>query len=258
MCGINWTTALEYLKVALSWPPLLTIFLFWFVRRFSQKIAELIDKIRLAEFGGSKFTFEGAAKQQEAALPPALLPQTEPAPVVPPNTDHTQGTGKATANISMPMPTVHANGGPTINFKYSQRAKHLYPSTDPEPFVQWMHLNPGPAFDDYIDKVLQLNYERTFNMIFGTQVQVLESLNDPTLHGPSPSAMFVPHYERHLSLTGRSDRNFNDYLAFLVARNLVQNVGTPEGPLYQIAPAGKEFLGHIKQYYPLQWNSKAY
>lgn len=248
MWGIDWAMSLEYLKVIFSWPPVLALFLYWFVRRFTEQISDLIGKIKGFKLpGGSEVMLAEKEQQQENALPPRI---DFPGP------SDQQEIGKGHVDLSIPSPTLEAHDGPPINVAHFERAKGLYPTVDPVPVAKWMHENPGPAFEDYVDKVFQLHCERTFNIIFGTQVQVLEFLGNPTLTSPSPSATLVPLYERHTALTGRSERTLSEFLGFLVVRGLVENVGTVEGPLYRITQAGREFLQHIKQYYPLQWNSK--
>lgn len=241
---------LEYAKVTFSWPPVIAVFLFWFVRRFSGQIADLIDKIKSVKLpGGSEVMISEKELQQEMAAPAGFdFPRTSEEDI----------GGKGQADLSSPAQKLEAQEGPSPNFAYSGRARKLYPTIDPDPVVKWMHENPGPAFEEYLDKVFQLHCERTFNMIFGTQVQVLEYLNSPTLTGTSPAATFVPFYDRHVLLTTRTERTLLDYLGFLVARGLVENVGPPEGPLYRISEAGRQFLQYIKQFYPLQWSSKVY
>lgn len=251
MCEINWTILLEYFKVFFSWPPVLALFLYWFVRRFTSQISELIGKIRGVRLpGGSEVLLSEAERQQETAIPPHIE--------LPGSNTKVQEVGIGHANLTAPMGTLNAHGTSASNDTYSDRAKGLFPDVDPASVVEWMRINPGPAFDDYIDKIFQLHCERTFGIIFGTQVHVLELLNESNQTQPSSSASLVPMYERHIELTGKSDRSLYDFLGFLTVRGLLRNVGTLEGPLYEITQAGKEFLDHIKRYYPLHWNSKAF
>jgi hypothetical protein len=251
MCEINWTIMLEYFKVFFSWPPVLALFLFWFVRRFTIQISGLISKIKGVKLpGGSEVLLSEAERQQETAKPPNIE--------LPGSTKNIQEIKTANTDLIAHSPTLDAHATSDANETYSDRAKGLFPDVDPAPVVAWMGRNPGPAFDDYIDKIFQLHCERTFGIIFGTQVQVLEVLGESNQTQPIPSASLVPMYERHIELTGKSDRSLNDFVGFLTVRGLLLNVGTLEGPLYEITQAGKEFLDHIKRYYPLHWSSRAF
>lgn len=250
MCEVDWAMLLEYLKVLFSWPPVLAVLLYWFIKRFTEQISALISKIKGFKLpGGSEVTLSEIEQQQEIALPPTLDFPGLGIPVE---------TSNGHADLLAPNATMEAQGGPSIDFSYMARTQALYPNVDPDAAVRWMHHNPGPALDDYIDKTFQLHCERTFNIIFGTQVLVLVFLDNPALTSASPAADLVSLYERHLELTSGSGRSLNDFLEFLVIRSLVVNIGPPEGPLYLITKAGSEFLRHIKQYYPLQWNTKEF
>lgn len=249
MRQIDWAMLLEYLKLFFSWPPMLAILLFWFVRRFTTEISALIGKIKGIKLpGGSEVTLNEKQQQQEEASPPALDF---------PGSTETMGTVTGHVNASLAI-TAEAHGEVPVNKAYSPRISALYPAVNLELILDYMHLNPGPALDDYVDKVFQLHCERTFNIIFGTQVSALVFLDNPTLASPVPAASLVPLYERHRELVGRSDRSLNEFIGFLTGQGLIENVGTTEGPLYQITAAGREFLQHIQRHYPLMWNKKEF
>jgi hypothetical protein len=252
MYQIDWALFLEYLKVAFSWPPVIGALLIWFVRRFTVQISKLLDRIKGLKLpGGSEVILNEIEKQQEVASPPELLF---------PRTDATPGIGHA--DLTAPMPTLEASGHSGLtpfNKIYSDRVRALYPAIDADAVVEWMHANPGPSLDDYVDKVFQLQCERTFNIIFGTQVHALVYLDNPTLTSPAPGAAFTALYARHVELTGGTPgRQLSEFMNFLVTSGLVRNVGTAEGPLYQITENGRQFLAYIRQYYPFQWNEKPF
>jgi hypothetical protein len=252
MCRIDWSLLLEYLKVIFSWPPVLAMLLIWFVRRFNVQISKLLDRIKGVKLpGGSELILIEIEKQQEAATPPDLFPSAA----------DSSTSGAGSADLTVPMATLEAHGhaSPTPNRAYSGRVGALYPSVNADAVVEWMHLNPGPSLDDYVDKVFQLQCERTFNIIFGTQVLVLAYLENPVLTEPLPGSALAPLFARHVELTGGTPgRQFSDFLGFLVNSGYIQNVGTAEGPLYQITASGREFLKYIRQYYPLVWNEKPF
>jgi hypothetical protein len=244
MCEVDWAMVLEYLKVFFSWPPVLALLLTFFILLFKRQIDIFISRITELKFPGGSATLKDKEQQQEAASSPEAIfpgPDSALAPI----------TGQGSNTVAMV-------GGDAINRSYSNRVKALFPAVQPEPIIEWMHLNPGPSFEDYVDKIFQLTCERTFNMIFGTQVQVLIFLTNPTLDGPIPAAPLVPLFEQHRKLIGTSDRPFSEFIGFLLTRDLIKNVGPEDGPLYQITGAGREFLAHIKQYYPFLWNTKVY
>ncbi len=253
MCQIDWNLVLEYLKVVLSWPPVTALLLVLFVRRFSSELSKLIDRVRGLKLpGGSEVVLNEIEQQQEFATPPSLLF---------PSAAESSTPRRMHADLTAPSPTLemagHADG--FVDRTYTDRVRALYPAVNADAVVEWLHFNPGPSLDDYVDKVFQLQSERTFNIIFGTQILALVLMDDPARAGPVPGADFASLYSRHVELTGGSPgRLLSEFLGFLVVSGLAQNVGTVEGPLYQITENGREFLLYIRSHYPLQWNEKPF
>lgn len=233
MCYIDWPLVLEYLKVVLSWPPLALIGVLVFLWRFGDHFAKLIDRIKEIKYPGGSATLE-AAQQVEST--------------------------KGLADVSLPGPAAleHQPANAAIDRSFpADLVPLLPPNSHVEMAIEWAHRNPGPSVKDYVLQMLGYKGERTFNFIFGTQVDLLEYLR--TSPGGHTLADLVPFYDKHvLLLDGNAERTIYDYLLFLQNWALIANSGPPDGPLYELAPFGKWFLDYIKQFYSLQWNKRAW
>lgn len=76
MCAADWTMILEYLKVFLSWPPIVAACFCFFVWIFRKPLSVVIEKIRSVSFGGSGV----AVQAQEAAPEEVTKPQAAAVP----------------------------------------------------------------------------------------------------------------------------------------------------------------------------------
>jgi hypothetical protein len=257
MCDVDWSMLLEYVKVVLAWPPLAFVGGLLFVWHVRVDIAKLIARVEKVKAGSVEATM-GAAQQAQAAkventfpLPgegpgeASGAPETEP-PVAP--QAHAQPQEAQNAH-ALPEPT---------DWTITEEAQNLAPQVpggDLQVVAQWVHKNPGPTVRDFIMVNAALRAERCFNLIFGTQVVVLEYLR--LAPGTHNMADLLPFHERHVALIAATQPvAVPVYLAFLLNQGLMENVGPPDGPLYRITRFGEHFLEYIKQFYPLMWNKR--
>lgn len=100
-----------------------------------------------------------------------------------------------------------------------------------------------------------LQAERCFNLIFGTQVELLEYLR--LMPGEHLTVDLLSFHEKHLSLVDTPQPlTVPDYLEFLLKQGLMENVGPVGGPKFRLTKFGEHFLVYIKQYYPFIWNQR--
>lgn len=235
MCVINWVLLLDFIKVLLSWPPVIGVLAITFFVMFREKIGSFIDDVEELGMGGAK-----VQRQVSIPLPELKLPGATDADAVP----------------VPPQAGVQQPGPP--NRTVSQESRDLMgPDFNFEPAIDFMLQEPGRAIDEFIEQAFIANSERAFANIFGTQVQALEYLNNVGMPVPMPDILpfFQAHLERGKHLT--EPHNIESFTGFLENVGFIKNVGASDGPLLQITPRGKRFLAYIKQFYPNTWNTQS-
>jgi hypothetical protein len=240
LCTVDWTVLLEYVKTAVSWPPIVLFIVLYLARKFEANIRLMLDRIRGIKFAGAEASM-AAEQELERGQPITDLPGPDGNP---------PGTAIA---VAAPAAEAGAQAAPPVpNRHYSEDLVALVGSTaNIEAAIDWVLANPGPTVEDYVKLNFRSNSERIFNIVFGTQVLCTEYLaNDPK---PHPTTDLLPFFNRHVELGGKADQLFG-WIAFMTSQGLIANVGPAEGPLYQITEVGRRFLAYIKQHYPLRWN----
>ena len=236
MCEIQWLTLLEYFKVLLSWPPLLFCGGLLVIKRFDKNIRELIDRVKSIGYPGGTATLSEVAQKTEASSPSNIeLPGADAPPIA------QQHPHQANEVVDRTFPPDLAA---------------LLPNADINAAIEYARLNPGPVVRDYVDLAMRAGFERTFNLIFGTQARLLDFLR--TSGGARPIPDVAPFFDEHKRLTGNENAALLDYMHFLLTQGLVENVGPAEGPLFRITDIGGRFLDYIKQYYGLRWDKQAF
>jgi hypothetical protein len=241
MCVVDWAMLLEYLKVLFSWPPMLAGVLIWFIQKYNTQISNLLIKIKGIELpNGTKVVLAEIEQKQDTATTPEIsLIEGE--------------QGAVNAGPQQAEPPFAGTAG-EVNRTVTLRVVELYPDIVPATLMDFMEKNPGPALSDYVDKVFQLHCERTYNIIFGTQIDVLSYLESVKIAGPAPISALVEMFNRHQALTQRTDRSMSDFLDFLEIKTFIHKVGIEGSTHYEITVAGTEFLAHIKANYPERWD----
>lgn len=256
MYEVNWLVLLEYVKVALSWPPLVFIGVMVCLWRFQAEIARVIA--RLEKFkAGSVEAVIGAAQQAQAAKVETTFPLPGEGPgesLAPPVPAAVHQAPQEQPGQLMPQGDAQE---PAFDWTIAEEAISLAPAgVDLNAVAHWVHRNPGPTVRDFVMTNSSLKAERCFNLIFGTQVDLLEYLR--LSPGSHPLGDLMPFHEKHVALVAAPQPvAIHAYLAFLLNQGLMENVGPPEGPLYRLTRGGDWVLGYIKQFYPLVWNKRA-
>ncbi len=254
MCEINWLLLLDFIKVLLSWPPVIGLLAITFMLMFRARIEAFIDDVEEVGMGGAKLlkgqrqaTLQPTAFKlpgdTETESPPAAQ-QTPPAPDPQP----AQQPPSEQENLQPPEPP---------NRTVSQESRDLMQSTaDFDAAIDYMLKEPGRALDEYIEQTFVAGSERAFAHIYGTQIQALEYLNSVGV--PVPLTDLLPFFQTHLERSKHlsEPNNLEAFTGFLENNSLIKNAGTPDGPLLQITHRGKRFLAYIKQFYPTTWNTQ--
>jgi hypothetical protein len=203
----NWHLILDYISV-LKWPVLVLIVLYFGRKRIPIIITELMKKDNVSAKlpGGSSLTFSNN-KQEPPSGQTIASAQIE---------EHAEEVQEGTAAISEPPATPPANDADA----YQELTNRLTVSE------------------------IQLEFERLWRMIFGTQLEVLLRLKQQT-NGLSLlrlDYLFQEHLRR-LTSAGQPPLYANAYnwISWLEQYGLVQ----PENGVYKLTPAGEIFLTYL-------------
>lgn len=204
-CFIDWTMTLEFVKVFLSWPPVVLIILVTFFCMFKGSILSLVERIKEIELPQTKITVDTGSKQQLVSkAEEELLPQ------------------------------------------------ELVGDPQAENAIAFVKSDPIKTVILYKELFKNFNFERVFNMIFGTQIELLEYLRIRE-HENSDVAELIPFYEKCIKISSFKEIPFSDYLNFLFSFHLIQK---NEDQSVSITSHGLEFLSYIKTNYAYVWNKR--
>ncbi len=188
-CLANWPLVLEYLKVLLSWPPIVLLLALLFAKRLQTPVVDLLARVRKWKSFGVEA--ELADQQVVAAKMPAA-----------------EAEDLLTHNSSDPV---------------RARAEIL--------------------------RIWQLfNFERWFNVIYGSQIRLLEHLRLLGAVG-APVAELDPFYDEHLSLAKEHAAAKDNFLGFLKHTGVIEFFADGDTTKVRISNLGNMFLTHIRQSY---------
>lgn len=203
----NWRLILDYIS-ALKWPALVLIVLYFGRKRIPTIITELLkkDKVSATLPGGSSFTFSN--NQQE---PPSG--QTIASTQI---EEHAEEVQEGTVSITEPPATTSTNDADA----YRELTNRLTVAE------------------------IQLEFERIWRMIFGTQIEVLLRLKQQTggLSLMRLEYLFQEHLRR-LTSVGQPPvyANALNWVSWLEQYSLIQQ----ESGVYKLTPAGEIFLTYL-------------
>jgi len=231
MCTINWLFLLEYFKVLLSWPPIALVIAIIAIVRFNNSIQGLLNRINEGSFMGGSFKATPQADQQFSESV---------------NSKNDLGLGAISANES------HAI--------YSEHGK-LPPELIGDPLaikaIQFVKDNPIQTVVEYKNLSKFYGFERTFNLIYGTQISLLDMLSK-TPDKVFNQAELMTFYYLHQGLANNPKYLIEDFFNFPVKFGLLNAFGPPDSRSFQITYLGQDFLSYIKSNYQLIWNTRAF
>lgn len=101
------------------------------------------------------------------------------------------------------------------------------------------------------------NFERYFNVIFGTQMRLLEHLRKMGQTGEQVTEL-ERFYTEHQTLAGESQSTQESYIAFLKQTELIEFFVDGDVPKARISETGIMFLAYILQTYGLSAGNRLY
>lgn len=140
----------------------------------------------------------------------------------------------------------------------SEQRKEAQDVPQPQPDVeQYIRENPKEVVHEYLRAVNGYRFERAYNLIYGTQLDLLEHLSTVGKEG-EPYVNLVPFYNEFVKRSNLSGTQMADYLGFLRDMHFIQYSGPENHLRVQITPLGIDFLTYIKGQYSAFYKFKPY
>ena len=111
------------------------------------------------------------------------------------------------------------------------------------------------VINEYIKLFNRYQFERTFNIIFGTQIDLLEHLLIKGTSGERYIGLRY-FYDECIRRTGLFSYKMEEYIGFLKSMGYVEYVGEGYQMIVKITEYGRNFLSYIKEQYPRKYRYK--
>jgi len=231
MCEFNWLLLLDYLKVLLSWPPMALVIALVFLYRFKLAIEGLLARVTEGELFGQKIKAAAPSQSLESTSADDYLTKiVESRP---------QSNAQSVEAVVEPLPA------------------ELADEPDAQSAIKWVKENPVQTVVEYKKLMLHITFERIFNMIYGTQISLLEFLASRPADS-IPITQLAKFHMEHLSKVSSSHYQEQDYMNFLVINGVINVSPLADQLGYSITQHGIQFLAYIKAMYPLVWFQRLY
>jgi len=224
-CYANWPLVLEYLKVLLSWPPIVLILVIALMPKFVEPVATKIRALIKAKAAGTEWEF--AQESQKVEPPPVAGQLGMPQGDEPGQPDQEQGSNASAVD---PIPNQAPNEDPLAEIV----------------------TNPEKARAEILKWWTVAASEQTFSVVYGTQIAMLHHLRLKASQGIGEAEdnllqFYSAHKERAAEAALPAAATWNDYLGFMTQVGLVRRDIIEGVPTVRIQPFGAAFLGYIVQ-----------
>lgn len=123
----------------------------------------------------------------------------------------------------------------------------IQPQTE-DALLDWVRQNPQQVVTDYQRLFNGYWFERALNLIFGTQIDVLEHLEECGDPGEKYINL-IPYFQKYVQRSGHTKRQMADYLGFLRDMRFLEYV-VHDGEQYaRLTPLGADFLSYARAQY---------
>ena len=209
---------LRYVQVLLNWPVAVLALGIIAMALFRKPFSDFLSRVTSA--GGYGFQLSAANPQSQAA--PAKKPE---APEL--------------ANVIEHQPPRTEQGLPMV----------------PQQVLDFVRQNPARVVEDFQRIFNSYRHERTFNLIFGTQIDMLQFLATKGTEGEAyiNLAVFYGEYRRRAKET---KYQMPDYVRFLNGFGLIEYFGADPNIRVRITPNGLGFLSYIRTEYSLIYDKR--
>ena len=117
--------------------------------------------------------------------------------------------------------------------------------------------NPKEAIKNIIDISRKFRFERIFNIIYGTQINLLVHLNTKGETGDKYINLFS-YYNDYIARSRLYSAKIEDYFGFLHSMQLIEFFGEGTNFSVRITPEGAHFLSYIRSECPATFNYKPF
>jgi hypothetical protein len=225
VCEVNWNMILEFLKIVLSGPPMALVIALLILGLFHFEIRGFLSRLVEGNVLGQSFRASPPFERQPDRAPPEDDPLKKAAEV------------RSSDPVKLP---------PELESDPQARAA-----------IDFVRSNPVQTVIEYKRLLTHLNWERVFNLIYGTQVQLLSFLAGRPSEGATMQELSSFHAQ-HQKEVGNTSYQLRDYLNFLRNFGLVDVEGPSDAMRFRISQYGLEFLSYIKSAYVEAWNRRSY
>jgi len=202
---------LRYLDVIFRWPVAVLALGLTGMLLFRKPLSDFFSRVTSA--GAYGFQLSAATPQGQAA--PAKKPD---APEL--------------ANVVEQQPAPPQQGPPLV----------------PPQVVQYVQQNPGLVVEEYLRVFNAYRYERAFNLLYGTQIHMLQFLVTKGTEGEAYTNLAL-FYEEFRRRAPDSKYQMPDYVRFLHTLGFIDYFGVEPNVRIRITPAGLGFLSYIRSEY---------
>lgn len=124
--------------------------------------------------------------------------------------------------------------------------------------VKMIENNPKKAHKEFLKLYEEYFFERSFNTIFGTQINLLEHLDKKPDKSEKYNFLFVKFYFKHLGRKPKTKEPYNKYLNFLEDSKFIKILNMNNEKIVEITSIGTKFLVYIKTRYSTKYKSKPF
>jgi len=128
--------------------------------------------------------------------------------------------------------------------------------SDLDDVEKYVFQNPKEVVLEYRKLLNGFRWERAFNLIYGTQIRLMEFLEQKGSIGEK-YVNLLPFYNEFVKRSKLSATQYADYLGFLRDSQFLEISGPENDLVVKITPYGVDFLSYVKGQYPF-YGSKAF
>jgi len=125
----------------------------------------------------------------------------------------------------------------------------------PQQAIQYVQRNPAQVIEEYLRVFNGYRYEKAYNSIYGTQIEILFSLIQKGNDGLAYTDV-APFYEKFRQLLPNTTYQMPDYIRFLYTLGFIEYIGEAPNIRVRITPSGLGFLSYIRAEYPLLYDKR--
>lgn len=142
-----------------------------------------------------------------------------------------------------------------------KQEKVIIENNNKNPLIQMMKDDPENAYHEILKLYKDYFYERSFNIIYGTQINLLDHLDKKPDKSEKYNFIFIKFYFKHLGKKPKTKKPYNQYLDFLEINKFIEILNankTNNEKILKITPSGIKFLSYIKTHYPERYKHRPF